>query len=217
MATLIIRVLQGKRKGKASGGFFKSVSDLSDAFESIDVLSDSDSASDLELRWTDEKVIYNVVAKEGITSLKVNLERKGYISIRECGSLWYVSNLGRHSLSLSSKALASFELSPIKVDLRSYLSKPMFRGMILENVRLNDLSVDSVASLKVEIPSCTQAALLNLVKGTDARITSFAIPYSSGARLSIATNGSIKVRLAEFDWVEAVALCATLIEGIIEE
>jgi hypothetical protein len=215
MATFIIRVLKGNPAKRAKGGFFRSINDLTRSFESVNVLADSDSSSDLELRWTEERTINNVVAEGGTKSIQISLEKTGYLSIRDCGRYWYASNLGRHSISLSSKALASFELAPIKLDLRASLSKPIFKGVLLENVRVSDLSVDTIPSLKAEIPSCTQAALLELVEGTEARVISFAVAKSTDARLAFSTNGTVKVRLSHLDWAQAVQEIEDLVHVLI--
>lgn len=215
MATFVIRVLRGKRSAKNKRGFFSSINELTDSFKVVNVLADSDSGSDLELRWTEERTINNVVGVEGITSIQISLEKTGYLSIRDCGRYWYASSLGRHSVSLSGRALASFELAPVKLDLRDSLSVQSFKGMMLESVRINDLSVDTISSLKAEIPVCTQTALLKLVSGTDARITSFAIAPSTEKRLTVSTNGTVKVRLPESNWGQAVKEIESLMQILI--
>lgn len=217
MATFTIRVLKGVPGKKAKQGFFSVIGGISDSFDSIDVLANSEFGVDLALRWSEERTINNVISEDGIKAIQISLEKVGYLSARECGRYWYASNLGRHSVSLSSEALASFQLTPIKLSLRDSLSEPSFRGAILENVRVSDLSVDAINSLRAEIPSCVQSALLKLIKGTDARVTSFAIALSDERRFIFSANGTVKVRIADPIWEQAVKEVEPLIKTLIQK
>ena len=204
MATFLIRVLKGDCPVTHFQSFFSSIEAFAEGFESVNVLADSETSSDLELRWTEERTINNVVAREGVTSLQISLEKTGYISVRDSGRKWYVSNLGRRAVSLSARGLASFDLSPVRLDLSRILATAQFKGMMLECVRISDLSVDRIPSLKAEIASCTPGALFTLVDGTDARIISFAISPAAETHLTFSTSGTLKVRIPGSTWDEAI-------------
>ena len=204
MATFLIRVLKGDCPDAHLQRFFSSIEAVAAGFEFYNVLADSETSTDLELRWTEERTINNVIAREGVTSLQINLEKTGYISVRDSGRKWYVSSLGRRSVYLSARGLASFDLAPVRLDLGRILATAQFKGMMLECVRISDLAVDTIPSLRAEIASCTPGTLFSLVDGTDARITSFAISPAAETHLTFSTSGTLKVRIPGSTWDEAI-------------